>query len=208
MKRDIVVTTELPAILQLIDGFSGEPLDGDASVTFLLDGAPYTPLYKGSGFYVFMDLVDTKPHQLNVARAGFADVQATLTAISLPLLKPLADLIVVLTLGPTPAYSFPVGTTLLCGQVTSDGAPLGDVEVFALFSDRQGTWHWRKTWTYAARDDSPYFGHYALALPSTPASALVNLRFTKDGHTSHFERVAPARSRTTIVGANLQPANA
>ncbi|TAM54770.1 MAG: hypothetical protein EPN57_04525 [Paraburkholderia sp.] len=194
--------------MQLIDGFLGEPLDDDAPVTFRLDGTPCTPLYKGSGFYVFMDLRDTSPHQVDVTCAGFTSVQTTLTAIAVPLLKPLAELIVVLELGPSPAYSYSPDATLLCGKVTSGRTPLGDVEVFALFSDRQGTWQWRKTRSYAAQHDSPYFGHYSLALPSSVSGAPVSLRFTKDGHTSHFERVAPTRSRTTIVGADLLPTNA
>lgn len=207
MKLDFVVATRLPAILQLRDGFSGEPLD-DAPVSFRLDQAPCGPIHKGSGFYIFTGLLDTSPHRLDVSCAGFVDAQTTLTMISLPLTKPLADLIVVLELGPSPAYSYPVGTTLLRGQVTSVGEPVGDAEVFAAFQDRLGTWHWRKTKTYGTQRASPYFGHYALALPSTAAKAEVNLRFTKDGHASHFDRVAPIRSQTTIIGANLQPANA
>ncbi len=207
MKRDFVVATGLPAILQLKDGFSGESLD-DAPVSFRLDQVPCEPIRKGSGFYIFTDLLDTSPHRLDVTCAGFVDVQTTLTVISLPLAKPLAELIVVLELGPSPSYSYPAGTTLLRGQVTSGGEPVADAEVFAAFHDRQGTWHWRKTTTYGTQRDNPYFGQYALALPPAAASAEVNLRFTKDGHASHFDRVAPIRSQTTIIGANLQPANA
>jgi hypothetical protein len=207
MKLDFVVATGLPAILQLKDGFSGEPID-DAAVTFRLDDAPREPVRKGSGFYVFTDLPDASPHWLDVACPGFVDIQTTLKAISFPLATPLAHFIVVLELGPSPAYSYPSGTTLLCGQVTSAGEPLADAEVFALFSDRQGTWDWRKTQTYGARGGSPYLGQYTLALPSTVASAEVNLRFTKVGHVSHFDRIAPVRSSTTIVGANLQSATA
>jgi hypothetical protein len=207
VKLDFVVATRLPAILLLRDGFSGEPID-DPSVTFQLNGAPCVPIHKGSGFYVFMDLFSTSPHKLDVTCSGFVDAQTTLTVISLPLAEPLAEVIVVLELGPSPAYSYPVGTTLLRGQVMSGGEPLADAEVFAMFHDRQGTWQWRKTQTYGTERDSPYFGHYALALPPTAANAEVNLRFTKDGHASHFDRVAPVRSSTTIVGANLQSANA
>jgi hypothetical protein len=207
MKLDFVVATRLPAILLLRDGFSSEPID-DPSVTFQLDGVSCVPIHKGSGFYIFMDLLNTSPHRLDVICSGFVDAQTRLTVISFPLVKPLAEFIVVLELGPSPAYSYPVGTTLLRGQVTSEGEPLADAEVFAAFCDRQGTWQWRKTQTYGTQRDSPYFGHYVLALPPTAANAEVNLRFTKDGHASHFDRVAPVRSSTTIVGANLQSANA
>jgi hypothetical protein len=207
MKLDFVVATKRPAILQLIDGFSGEPLE-DAPVIFQLDQAPCEPIRKGNGFYIFTDLLDTSPHQLDVTCAGFVDAQTTLTVIPLPLDRALAELIVVLKLGPSPSYSYPVGATLLRGQVTSRGEPVADAEVFAAFHDRQGTWHWCKTKTCGTERDSAYFGQYALALPLAAASAEVNLRFTKDGHASHFERVAPIRSQTTIIGASLQPANA
>jgi hypothetical protein len=207
MKLDFVVATRLPAILQLRDGFSGEPID-DPSVAFLLNGAPCTPIRKGNGFYIFIDLLNTSPHRLDVTCDGFVAAQTTLTVISLPLAKSLADLIVVLQLGPSPSYSYPANTTLLRGVVTSGSEPLAGAEVFAAFCDRQGTWQCRKTQTYGTERDSPYFGHYTLALPPAAANAEVNLRFTKGGHASHFDRVAPVRSSTTIVGANLQSANA
>lgn len=204
MKPSAEGSARVSAILQLKDGFSGGPIV-TGTATFQLDSAPYEALRKASGFYVFADL-SILPHEVHISCAGFLSIGVALTAISLPLVKPLAELITVCELEPSSSYSYPVGTTLVCGQVTSAEGPLADVEVFALFSDRAGAWHWRKTMSSGSvRDNDQLRGHYALAVPPIAAGSQVNLRFMKDGHVSHFDRVIPTRSMTTIVGADLQP---
>ncbi|GLU34881.1 carboxypeptidase regulatory-like domain-containing protein [Trinickia caryophylli] len=208
MKRKAVVQTGLAAVVQLNDGFSGEPI-ADASVLFKLDQTPCTPLRKADGFFVFTHLQNGAPHCLDIACAGFFDAQVTLSVIPFPLTRPLAESIVVCQLEPSPVYPYPAGTTIVCGQVTSTGKPLAGVDVFALFSDRLGAWHYGKARSYGSPDDEdPCNGRYSLVLSSATGAPDVSLRFTKDGYTPWFGQVAVARSMQTIANADLQPAKA
>jgi hypothetical protein len=205
MKRDALASGTSKAILQLRDGFSGEAIDG-ASVNFRLDGASFEPLQKGGGFYIFLHVSDVAPHEVDITCHGFFDAQVTLTAVSLPLTEPLAQVIARCDLEPSALYAYPLGTTIVRGQVTSSGKPVADAEVFACFADRLGAWQWRKTRSSGHECGAgSYRGHYVLALPHAAASAKVNLRFTKDGHASYFDRITPTRAMTTTVSADLQP---
>lgn len=207
MKRKVAVDAGLAGIVQLSDGFSGEAIV-DASVRFELDKTPCTPLRKAGGFFVFTHLKDASPHCLDIACPGFFEAQVTVAAIAFPLTQPLAESIVVCKLEPSPAYPYPPGTTIVCGQVTSAGKPLADVDVFALFSDRLGAWHYGKARSYGSSDDEdPYNGRYSLVLSSATGAPDVNLRFTKEGYTPWFGHVTVARSTQTIANADLQPAN-
>lgn len=199
------VSGKSKAILQLRDGFSGEAIN-DASVTFRLDKVAYEPLRKGGGFYVFFDLSDTALHLLSITCRGFFDAQITLSVISLPLTKPLAEVVNVCDLEPSALYAYPPGTAIVRGQVTSGGKPLAGAEVFACSADRLGAWHWRKTRSagYPCDKASPG-GHYALALPRAAANGEIMLRFAKDGHALSFERFTPTRSTTTTINVDLQP---
>ena len=207
MNREALRYGKDRAVLLLRDGFTGQTLN-DPSASFRLGNVACAPIRRGDGFHVFLNISDASPCLLDIACPGFLDAQVTLTAISLPLEKPLAEVVTVCDLEPSAFYAYPPGTTIVCGQVTSAGKPLAGAEVFACFSDRQGEWHWRRTLSHeSGRCDDWHQGHYALALPSAASNSNVNLRFAKDGHGLHFHQVAPARSMTTIVGADLQRAN-
>jgi hypothetical protein len=205
MKGRAQVSGGSSAILQLRDGFSGVAIN-DASVSFRLDGASWEPLQKGSGIYVFSKLSDTALHSLDITCRGFFDARVTLTAISLPLTEFLAEAITISDLEPNAVYTYPPGTTIVRGRVTSAGKPLADAEVFAYFVDRLGGWQWRKTRSSGSeRNFASYRGHYALALPLAAANGTVNLRFVKDGHVLYSDRITPKRSTATTLSVDLQP---
>jgi hypothetical protein len=205
MKRRAQVSGKSKAIVQLRDGFSGEAING-ASVTFRLDEGACEPLRKGGGFYVFFNLSDTASHALSITCRGFFDAHIALSVISLPLAKPLAEVVTVCDLEPSALYAYPPGTAIVRGHVTSGGKPLAGAEIFACCADRLGAWHWRKTRSSDyPRDRASPDGNYALALPRAAANGEVMLRFAKDGHALSFDRTTPARSLTTTVNVDLQP---
>lgn len=198
----------LLAVLLLRDGFSRAPIS-DVSITFALDGAACEPLRKADGFFVFRNLACDAPNRLRIACRIFLDSEVVLTPFSVPVVQPPNQRVVVHELEPGPFYRYPRDTTIVCGKVLAEEGPLDDVDVFAAFMDRLGTWQWRKTKSYRpAREPDVSRGFYALSLPLTAMSADVNLRFTKDGHMPYFDRVTAPRSMTTIVNASLQRANA
>jgi hypothetical protein len=191
---------KLSAVVQLMDGFSGQPALG-VQTRFTLDERPFEPLEKGQGFYAFADLEDGE-HCLKITCRGFLDNETKFSALSFPLKTSLAESIIVCELEPSPAYPYPTGMTLVRGRVlggAEEGKPLADVIVEGTFADERGK-------TCHCRTRSYGVGRYALALRGRlPVGAIqVELRFAKEGYTLVTQPVSVPCGTTKVVDINMQ----
>lgn len=170
---------KLSAVVQLIDSFSQAPAVG-IKPQFLLNQKPCVPLAKSQGFYAFSELADGD-YRLTTIDPLFFEQQVD---FKVPLRLPLADAIVPCYLAPSPLYPYPVGTTLVRGQVrsTTTRQPLAGVSVSASYPNWRGVSKQASTQTAGF---GQYDGRYALALGGklAPDTSVV-LSFSKSGYTS------------------------
>jgi hypothetical protein len=198
--RSVSVSAKLNSVIQVCDRFSGLPVV-DESVSFELDGAPCKPLKKLDGFYVFFDIREDVKHEIRIICPGFIDGVVVPKPIQMPLSVPLAEMIQVCSLEPSPIYDYPVGTTLVVGHVSDTSGNVAGTQVFALYTDHNGEWRWHSTASY---DTGAYDGCYAVALNITTSGTDVHLRFTKDGYATAYRQVQVTRGMTTIANIEMQ----
>ncbi len=167
----------LSAVVQLIDGFTGQAASA-LTVQFLLDGKPVQAQAKQQAFYAFPDLEDGS-YLLTILcqNAWFLDQEVRL---QVPLSEPLADAIVVVNLEPGPAYPYPPGTTLIAGQVLASGQkPVVGAVVMASYQTLRAQ---AKTATVHTFGSGRQAGCYTLALKGKlPAQSTVALSVSKGG---------------------------
>lgn len=178
----------LSAVVQVIDGFSGAPVEG-VPVRFTVDGRVVAPLAKPQGYFAFTRLADGA-HAVEVEAQGFFPARLR---VRVPPSAPLAEAVVDCPLDPTPLYPFPSWATLIRGRI---GGAAGQVRIQAQYRDRAGRAQGLATTTVAA---GPWAGAYVLALAGRLAAETdVTLSVTGRERT-----VRAARGRITVLNLDL-----
>lgn len=191
---------KLSAVVQLIDGFTGQPAEALA-VSFLLDGKPVAAQAKQQAFYAFPDLDDGQYRLKIICRKPwFLDQEVKL---QVPLSEPLVDAITVVTMLPGPAYPYPPGTTLIAGQVVAARQqPVPGVDVMANYQTARAN---AKTASTRSFGGGRHAGCFTLALRGNlaPQSAVV-LSFSKSGLKSVQKNVTVQSGMMQCVYVEMQ----
>lgn len=187
---------ELSAVVQLIDGVTGQPAEGVAA-TFTLDDVPAHPFAKPQAFYAFADLASGR-YRLGIRTSVFLPFT---TSVTVPMALPLADGILPCTLEPAPFYPYEDWQTLIRGRVSRQRKPVAGATVTASRTGRGGRTVTRSTRTWTG---GVYDGRYALALGApAEAGSDVTLTVTAPDGSRHERPIRITPRTTTVVDIDL-----